>query len=339
MMIDEALLNRYFNQQCTSEERRLVEAYLAEDSELAALHNLLASETTAVTPQPLPREMDEAITAVLKKEMKKRQPAGIVLLKKSWRAVAAAAVLIPVLLWSYRELNQRAKAAPAIAANTAAPAMRTLANHTSTTRKARMPDGSTIWLAAYSTISYDALQYGKTNREMFLEGEAFFEVQQQPRHPFIVHHGGIVTEVLGTSFNVEAYAEESAIRVTLVSGRVAVRRDNSGQPGRMLQPGQVLSYHKNNGAMLLRAIAVEDSRCWTSGALVFNDIPLADALHRMERRYHLSIVLPPGLSLDGKRVTAIFNSGTPEEILRNLLFVHGMSFSNKGNKIAITQQP
>lgn len=107
-----------------------------------------------------------------------------------------------------------------------------------------LPDGSTVWVNAGSSISYEGDFTGKL-REVKLEGEAYFDVVKNPNKPFIVHTGGIKIKVLGTSFNVKSYASDKTVETTLIRGLVQVTRESDpGQKPIFLHPNEKLTLEK-----------------------------------------------------------------------------------------------
>jgi ferric-dicitrate binding protein FerR (iron transport regulator) len=92
--------------------------------------------------------------------------------------------------------------------------------------KTILPDGSVVWLNAGSNLSY-AGKFTGTKREVYLNGEAFFDVVKQPDRPFIVHANGIDIKVLGTSFDVKSYSDEKKVEATLIRGLIQIT-----QPGK-----------------------------------------------------------------------------------------------------------
>lgn len=94
-----------------------------------------------------------------------------------------------------------------------------------------LPDGSTVWLNAGSRIRYEP-GFNGPQREVTLQGEAFFDVVQQPSRPFIVHAGDLNIKVLGTAFNVKSYDEDPTVETTLIRGLVQISRpgDNKQAP-------------------------------------------------------------------------------------------------------------
>jgi transmembrane sensor len=101
-------------------------------------------------------------------------------------------------------------------------------------------DGSTVWLSAGSKVSFPS-SFEDSTREITFEGEAFFEIAKDKKHPFIVHTGITSTRVLGTSFNITAHAKSNNITVALITGKVAFS-DRSSQV--KLLPGRQVVYNK-----------------------------------------------------------------------------------------------
>ena len=87
-------------------------------------------------------------------------------------------------------------------------------------REIALPDGSKVWLNKGSTLRYGKELQSVAQREVWLEGEAYFEVVHKPQQPFVVHAAGAVTQVLGTSFNMRSYPDESTVAVDVLTGKV-----------------------------------------------------------------------------------------------------------------------
>jgi ferric-dicitrate binding protein FerR (iron transport regulator) len=108
-----------------------------------------------------------------------------------------------------------------------------------------LPDGSTVWLNAGSTIAYEGDMDGEL-REVHLTGEAFFDVVKVPSKPFIVHASGVDIKVLGTSFNVKSYPADKTIETTLIKGLVQVIvKGTAQQKPIVLHPNEKLTLQKN----------------------------------------------------------------------------------------------
>jgi len=113
-----------------------------------------------------------------------------------------------------------------------------------TRTKVQLPDGTQVWVNADSKFSYPESFKGQT-REVFLDGEAYFDVVKDPKHPFIVHTSGINIRVLGTAFNVKAYKAEHTIEATLVHGLIEVTKTEHPEESKIiLRPHEKLIFDK-----------------------------------------------------------------------------------------------
>ena len=122
-----------------------------------------------------------------------------------------------------------------------------------------LSDGSRVWLNSDTRLRYPVSFIGE-KREVYLEGEAYFEVSHSDK-PFEVHGGGQCVRVLGTSFNVMAYGDESKVQTTLVSGSVRVVLDQSDKTV-LLTPGHQAEMDKNSGKITMREVNVENYIGW-----------------------------------------------------------------------------
>jgi ferric-dicitrate binding protein FerR (iron transport regulator) len=151
-----------------------------------------------------------------------------------------------------------------------------------------LPDGSKVFLNAATKISFPT-QFGSVNREVTLTGEAYFEVVHNPDKPFLIYTGKVKTQVLGTSFNVKAYANEPKITVAVVSGKVGVM---AGKLSVLLTPNQKADYNANDGALLKGTIADASAlKAWTDGQLVFRGQAFNEITRTLIRRYNTNIII------------------------------------------------
>lgn len=130
-----------------------------------------------------------------------------------------------------------------------------------------LPDGSSVWLSAASSIEYPE-EFSKDKRTVNLQGEAFFDVKHDSERPFQVRSGPVTTLVLGTSFNVKAYQSDPILEVTLASGRVEVF-ENEGVDKKTLEPNQQVLFKREIGFGEVRNRDASLSKAWTRGELVF----------------------------------------------------------------------
>ncbi|WP_160714740.1 FecR family protein [Chitinophaga solisilvae] len=147
-----------------------------------------------------------------------------------------------------------------------------------------LADGTRVWLNAESRLIYPAAFQGLT-REVFLEGEGYFDVAPDPSHPFLVHTGNITTKVLGTAFNIRAY--DASVVTTLRSGKVQV---TAGSASLQLQPDEQAIVHTRNGDLQKRTVDSRDYFAWIQGDLYFDGATLGSITETLSRYYDYRFV-------------------------------------------------
>jgi ferric-dicitrate binding protein FerR (iron transport regulator) len=149
-----------------------------------------------------------------------------------------------------------------------------------------LPDGTHVWLNAASSITYPTAFVGE-ERKVTITGEAYLEVTKQARQPFIVEVAGATIEVLGTSFNVNAYPDEASINTTLLEGRVRVIADK--RKGVLLGPGQQAQVTATDNKIVEPA-DVAAIVAWKNGLFDFTKADLPTVLRQLARWYDVDVV-------------------------------------------------
>ena len=149
-----------------------------------------------------------------------------------------------------------------------------------------LPDGSMVWLNGDSHIRYPAVFV--ENREVKIEGEAFFKVKSDKKHPFLVTAGNIIVRATGTQFNVMAYSDLPEVSVILKEGKVAVVNDKKTVMKEM-ETGYELRYNEQSSSVAYKEIDTENYSGWINGRLIFNRAPLSEVVERMEKWYGIDI--------------------------------------------------
>jgi len=178
-------------------------------------------------------------------------------------------------------------------------------NETAEVKALKLPDGTQIWLASGTTLEY-ASDF-KNQRDIKLNGVAFFEVAKDPNHPFIIATKSGEIEVLGTGFNVEATADHT--EVSVAHGLVALRNEVNEIK---LGAGQ-MAVATNEGVSLIPK-ADPNETAWMNGEFVFDHTPLVDVVKQLNTYYTKEIVLGSEKA-KGKELTAKFNNQSLEEII------------------------
>ena len=150
----------------------------------------------------------------------------------------------------------------------------------------QLSDGTRIWLDSDSEI-YFPVHFTGNVREVRLKGEAYFEVAHDSLHPFYVDvYGKMKVSVLGTKFNIQAYAGDFLINTTLNEGKVRV---SAGQQKIDLAPNQQAIFNPTEQTLLLRQVNASDYSAWKDGMFIFENARLEEILNRLARWYDISV--------------------------------------------------
>ena len=148
-----------------------------------------------------------------------------------------------------------------------------------------LPDGTLVWLNAASSVTYPAAFTGK-ERSVTVTGEVYFEVAANENKPFSVKAGNMIINVMGTRFNVNAYAEEPVIRTTLVQGAVSVA---AGHATAVLKPGQQAQMRNNESLTIVNNIDTEEIIAWKNGFFQFTDADMPAVMRQIEKWYDVKV--------------------------------------------------
>ncbi|MDX2069200.1 MAG: FecR domain-containing protein [Haliscomenobacter sp.] len=159
-------------------------------------------------------------------------------------------------------------------------------------RSITLPDQSQIKLNENSTLSYT---YDGETRKVVLSGEAFFDVEKDPKHPFVIETGEVQTRVVGTSFNIRAYPDEAKVKVSVKTGRVEVQKRKEALQKEalplVLSPGNSAIYESDSETLeKAQDVATEDVDSWQQGTIVFPfGTALAEVIPAVEKFYNVQI--------------------------------------------------
>ncbi|MGV8138875.1 MAG: FecR family protein [Mangrovibacterium sp.] len=178
--------------------------------------------------------------------------------------------------------------------------------------KFTLPDGSSGWLAGGSVMTY--VQNFEKNRNVSVEGEAFFSVKRDEEHPFMVELGDLRVSVLGTKFNVINYADEPISEVVVLSGLVEVA-GNIKKHTTQLHPNEKLQLQKEKNEVFLSDVDARSYTAWIEGRLEFNSEHLESVCRKIERFYDVDVDLNIE-GLENNLFRANVKIGSLEELLK-----------------------
>jgi ferric-dicitrate binding protein FerR (iron transport regulator) len=266
----ESLLDRYQKGEASLEEKNLVEKWLEErdnqDSEWKSLNDNAKEQWLGSAFNKIQDTLDLD------------QPKVVHLPQRSsiWKRIAAVAAVAALIFTIYRQapsfFNQDRLTTLSVPAN-----QRKLIT---------LPDGSTVWLNAASKLKYSE-DFNDKVREVYLSGEAYFDVQHNPEKRFIIHTGKIVTTVLGTAFNIKEDENKHTITVTVTRGKVKVANGNK-QLG-IITPNQQISFNLKTSEAVQNQVNASESIAWQEADLHFEDITFAEAAVKLQQQFNVKI--------------------------------------------------
>jgi len=335
------LFRRYMEKNCTPREKEELFALILQAEHDDTLRRLIAetwNEDHPSYPQDKARA-ESILREILRQGTSEPPPADIITSRpplpsasfsRGLRAILfnrwAASVLGIVLLSSLTfHLFRRPKAKPV--ASTPPPTV--AANYQAADRCITLPDGSKILLHETARLEYRQGFTART-REVTLHGEAYFDIHKDAR-PFIVHTGAVRTTVLGTAFNIDA-SNEHDIVITVTKGKVKV--ENAKGEFSILHRNEQLSV--DSARLQKLPVNASETLAWKKSWLLFNDVPMHEAMDTLAKRYHL-VVAYSNPAAENCPVTATFNGEQSlGEMINVLSKINNMNFSIDRDHVLIT---
>ncbi|NDV45596.1 FecR family protein [Paludibacter sp. 221] len=232
--------------------------------------------------------------------------------------------------------------------------------------KVILPDGSTVWLNSGSRLSYKE-NFGRSNRDVILDGEGYFDVERNESLPFHVQSGEVKVHVLGTKFNFKSYLEDESARVTLVEGSLTVANAKNQKAPILLEPNQQAFIDKKEEKVNVKKVDALAYAKWTEpksesleiigkdeetgvkasirtphvtlrNILFFDEEPLSQITRDLERVYNVKIEVQDA-TLQNERFYGDFrNEETITEILEIMAKNNNLHYSIKENEIVISRK-
>lgn len=243
-------------------------------------------------------------------------------------AVAAAIIIAAGILWlSIRSSNE--KAVP-IAIGPSS--LTKKGTNRSESKFLVLEDSTQVWLNAASSLEFPDL-FDKKKREVYLSGEAYFDVKHAEEIPFVIHTGNVSTTVLGTAFNIKAYPGERTITIAVTRGKVRITRKDGWEI--TLTKGQQLKLNESEASSSEKTVPTETIAGWQQGHIAYDDEPMIDIISDMERIYNVNIHLVDTVIV-GQHISTSFKKEIGvEQALQILCKVTDSKLSKNGDDYII----
>ncbi|UZR97323.1 FecR family protein [Chondrinema litorale] len=197
----------------------------------------------------------------------------------------------------------------------------------------KLPDGSTVHLNAESLIKIPE-HFAANKREVYLEGEAFFEIERDENRPFLVHSADMVTRVLGTSFNVKAFPSDKIFEVVVATGKVGVSNLEANEPSIVLVPNEQGSFNRNDIQFSKKEVDIKRFLCWKDGILLFQDEKIGSIIPELERWFGVEITVK-NKEIEEKKFTGEFENMSLEHVLKGMNFSLGFDYSFENDTVIL----
>lgn len=288
------LLLRYANGTASPEEKVLTDHW----------YELLYNNSLPALKQDELVSIEQEMWTYIEREGIIPEPAAVVPIDRNKRRrrlyyISAAAIVIALVISGYTLFTRKPKTFSYEQSKKQNQLSESI-NTTSAQQRIILSDGSYVILQPSSKIAYST--FNSTSREVYLEGEAFFQVTKDAKRPFFVYTNELVTKVLGTSFNVQAFPSDNTIKVQVHTGKVTVYQrkiDEAEQQlarsnATIITPNQQVLYNRVQASIIKSITAqpqtVNASIDKSNGRLLFTDAPASEVFMSIQKSYGITIV-------------------------------------------------
>ncbi|MBB3188528.1 FecR family protein [Microbacter margulisiae] len=308
-IIDE-LIAKWLSKEIGAEEKQFLLQWIQESAENKAYFDQMKNIWQISHPAFHPASIDteQAMSNVMNRiETRKWTKMPVIV----WWQRIAAILLLPILLIAGYVLTTHP-----LPYNNQPTAMvyQEISSPFGVTSKINLPDGSVVWLNSGSKLKFPIAFVGK-ERNVYLSGEAYFQVHSDKQHPFIVETKHLNVTATGTQFDVESYSSDTIISVTLIKGVVNV---NMGKNQKIiLHPSQHLVFNAISNQYNKMTTDIQEWELWKDGILAFREEPLGEVFKRIGRAFNVDIIITDA-SVARQPYRATFKNESLDEILQLL---------------------
>ncbi len=310
------ILQKYLRGDATNDEQKLVESYYQLFDAEPPVFDAISTDEKNKLKSALQNKIYDSV-------LKENRKGFVIKLQHPLFISIAAAVLALLFIGSIFFISEKP-------AKKAAITSKVTPVHSTQNRVIFLPDGSTVILSAKSKLNYPSSFDGMKSREVFLEGQAFFDIKHTASKPFIVHTGKLETTVIGTAFNIKAMPGDVNITVTVKRGKVKVADDHKVLG--VIIPNQQITYDTKKISADMKTVENEKYLDWKEQDLLLDNLTISEAAALLEERYKVKIIISDR-STSSQRFTASFSKNeTLEKALNSICVFNDVSYDYKKEK-------
>lgn len=199
-----------------------------------------------------------------------------------------------------------------------------------------LPDGTKVWLNQAATLKYPR-EFSEKVRNVYLDGEAYFEVTKNHSKPFIVQSEAMRVRVLGTTFNFKCDKSHQSAEATLIEGEIEVKGNNE-EGMIILSPGQKAELSRTSKRLTVKQVDARLDAVWHNNLIPFEKADIYTIVQTLERFYHVKIILAPDIKIDNTYSGVLKKKDSIESVLKSLKNSIPIDYKIVGNSIFIAAQ-
>ena len=203
------------------------------------------------------------------------------------------------------------------------------------TYKLALADGTNVMLNAESELTFPS-EFDTDRREVFLKGEAFFQVTHNEKAPFIVHTDQLDVQVLGTTFNVSGYNNENMLKVTLVEGSIRIHQQGDSVK---IRPNEQYNYNKNTREKRVQTVDTELFTSWVNDEYIFKDTTLDEIFNRINHWYMFDVTYESPSLKEKRFFLTIGRDASLDQIIQIINSTEEVCIEKKDNHIVVKNIP
>jgi len=323
----EKITKLYRSRYLGSEEIELLEAWIKDVETDPEVERWLSYNWDHSENKNIDLSFDEIRTRIESNRLKSSKQAIRVFILKIQKV--AAFLLIPVLIFSIYLLIERSTESLPM----------TIVTAKGERTHIYLPDSSEVWMNVDSKLEY-SMDYMATNRNIKLDGEAYFKVAKGKKFPFVVHANNFSVTAIGTEFNVSAYTSEKVASAILTEGIVELVYNVSTTKERSIRmvPGEKTTLDFAKHSIKVERTATEGELSWTNGILSFENDPMDEVFRKIERWYNVTIDFNPKEFQNETLTVNIRDGETIDRLFAIIDETLGINVKQTGNQYVVTRK-
>ncbi len=320
------LLERYFEGTASNHEQKIIESWIPEEDRKN--NSWYSEEMLEKDRVQIYKKLSLQFNFRTQETTEQPEASKYRITPRSWTRLAAAASIALIVIFTgwlfFRENRQMQMNEKELVATMIGQDKK---------EELHLEDGSFVQMNKGSNLYLVQSEFNKKKRELWMDGEAFFDVARDPSKAFSVHSGNMKIVVHGTSFIIKAYQEIDEYIVSVRTGKVEVIVNDHSLT--TLTPNKQLVYHQKNKEYEINEINWEDAAAWMNGVLSFNNASREELKLRIQQNYGVLLNYSENVLKDVKLNARFPMEASLQDVLKNIGQLYNIDFSIKGKEVTL----